>query len=201
MNIRRLLRLPSLQDYPDNIDLILFALQVYFTANIIVALYPLFRPKDEITDIPLTPTQRALLGLDPMAAAPPTPESVYVTPPKYRLSTSRPASPLSTGSSPATAKTSFSGSTLAAGTPFSPSPSPLLQKAFANGNKENAQRQNLGSPSPLGQSPSFKESTLSSWGPATPSPTGRRGTGIAVSNKWLYERNGRLSASSSTFSL
>lgn len=206
----QLLRLHFLQDYPAKIDLAFFALQLYFTVNIVVALYPLFRPKDEMTDIPLTPTQRALLGLDPVVALPPTPESAYVTPPRYRLSVSRPASPFSTSPSPASAR-SLSSNTYSAGASFSPSTSPLLQRAIANGNKGSVQRPSFGSSpvargsfwssSPLAQDSSFKESTLSSWGPPTPSPTGRRGTGIGVTNKWLYERSGRLSTSNSAFSL
>lgn len=215
-----MLRLYLLRRYPTNVDIAFIAFQLYLIVNIVVALYPLFRPKDDLTDIPLTPTQRALLGLDPMATPSPTPGSTYVTPPRYRLSGSRPASPLSRTSplsarksqSPLSATASLSGHTFPAGTSFSPSTSPLLQKAVANGGRESGQRPSFGSPSPLrrgsfessspfSRSSSFRESTLSSLGPPTPSPTGRRGAGVALSNKWLYEKSRRLHASNGAFSL
>lgn len=209
---RRLLRIQWLRNYPVNLDVVLFALQLYLAVNVLVALYPVFRPKDELLDIPLTPTQRSLLGLNPMATPPPTPESTYATPPKYRLSGSRASSPLSKSSSPFSPMTSGSGQSYSGGKSFSPSTSPLLQKAIANGSRENGQKQSLrspspagrrsfGSPSPLARSSPLKESSMSSFGPPTPSPTGKRGPGIALSNRWLYERSGRLSTSNSTFSL
>src|SRR4051794_27000152 len=37
--------------------------------NIVRALLPLFRPKDDLSDIPLTPAQRKLLGLAPSSGA------------------------------------------------------------------------------------------------------------------------------------
>ncbi|KAI2994603.1 hypothetical protein CBS147346_10347 [Aspergillus niger] len=54
-------------------DLSLLVLRVIFALNILIALYPLFRPKDNFSDIPLTPTQRSLLGLDPSATQSLTP--------------------------------------------------------------------------------------------------------------------------------
>ncbi|KAK4680251.1 hypothetical protein QC764_211440 [Podospora pseudoanserina] len=47
--------------------------------NILLALLPLVRPKDDLSDIPLTPAQRDLLGLPPIRA-PPTPASDISTP-------------------------------------------------------------------------------------------------------------------------
>ncbi|GKZ66858.1 hypothetical protein AnigIFM50267_000946 [Aspergillus niger] len=59
-------------------DLSLLVLRVIFALNILIALYPLFRPKDNFSDIPLTPTQRSLLGLDPSATQSLTPGTTYV---------------------------------------------------------------------------------------------------------------------------
>lgn len=181
----------------------------------LVALSPLFRPKDDLTDIPLTPTQRALLGLDPRASTQPTPETNYVTPPKYRLPGSRKASPLSISSSPASARGSASSRSA-----FTPSPSPLLQKTVANGKANgyttnvNGRRVSIGSPSPLGrpsfgtpsslsQSSSFKDSSnFSNMASQTPSPSTKRGVGGARTSKWMYERSGsRLSTGNGPFSL
>ncbi|CAG8920309.1 unnamed protein product [Penicillium salamii] len=193
----------------------LFLFQIFFLLNIGTALYPLFRAKDDLSDIPLTPTQRSLLGLDPAATQPATPGTTFVTPPRYRLSTSRKASPASRQGSPmsTSANASLSERRSSIGTPFSPVSSPLLYKAVSNGgngNRESVQRQSfgsqsfgstfgstLGSPSPLARSNSFGESTLSmgSLGPGTPSPLAGKRPGLGVKNKWLYERSRRLSAS------
>ncbi|KAI0380802.1 NPCC-domain-containing protein [Hypomontagnella monticulosa] len=155
--------------------------------NIGTNLLPLFRPKDDFSDIPLTPGQRRLLGLPP-SSVPPTPGSVYSTPPRYSRT------PSISGS--AGSKRSFSGS------PHSPSSnygsplggngtlgglgspqSPLLQKAM-NG----ARRSSFGSPSSLGAS-----TGASFYGgvPDSPSPspaTGGKRSTLALNSKWLYER-------------
>ncbi|MCJ1365915.1 hypothetical protein MMC16_005040 [Acarospora aff. strigata] len=72
--------------------------------NIGKALYPLARPKDEMLDIPLTPSQRALLGLDPNATPPLTSGQQYVTPPRYQRSR---------GGTPGSRHSSLPGSPLA----------------------------------------------------------------------------------------
>ncbi|RAL12757.1 uncharacterized protein BO97DRAFT_405333 [Aspergillus homomorphus CBS 101889] len=215
-------------------DLSLLALRLIFVVNILIALYPLFGPKDDLSDIPLTPTQRSLLGLDPTATPPLTPGTTYVTPPKYRLSTSRPASPASRPGSPLSASASASGRRVSSGPSFSPSPSPLFQKVVTNGGKDSGRRPSFGSSSPLGRSTSFspyrdstmsfkdstasfkestssfKESTMStmssmslstmsSLGPASPSPVGGKRATLGLSNKWLYERSRRVSASNGSY--
>ncbi|KAJ5637152.1 Nuclear pore complex component [Penicillium lividum] len=156
----------------------LLLVQLFFVINILMALYPLFRPVDDLSDIPLTPTQRALLGLDPTATPPLTPGTTYVTPPRYRVSTSRKGSPASQSGSPLSA-TSFSERRVSSGTPFSPASSPLFHKAVANGGRDTGRRPSFGSSSSLGRSNSFGESSLgaslgasfsSSLGPSTPSP-------------------------------
>ncbi|KAE8152507.1 nuclear pore complex component-domain-containing protein [Aspergillus avenaceus] len=220
------LRLQNFSQFSTYPDLSLIALQLIFLFNILVALYPLFRPKDNLSDIPLTPTQRALLGLDPSATTSLTPGSTYVTPPKYRLSGSgsRAGSPASRAASPLSASASASGHRLSSGPTFSPSTSPLFHKAVSNGGRDTGRRPSFGSSSPLGRSSPFKESTFressfresgfgssfresnfgstfressfgSSMGPATPSPVGGKRVNLGLSNKWLYERSRRLSAS------
>lgn len=163
--------------------------------NIGANLLPLLRSKDDLSDIPLTPGQRRLLGLPP-TSAPPTPGSVYSTPPRYSRT------PSISGS--AGSKRSFSGSP--ASNHASPttgsggeknfsiigSPnSPLLQKAM-NG----ARRSSFGSSGSIFGNSTFGASTFgastasSIYGgvPDSPSPmTGKRST-VGLNNKWLYER-------------
>lgn len=168
-------------------DLILLILRLFFLVNVVAAIYPLFRPKDDLSDIPLTPTQRALLGLDPRSTPPATPGTQYITPPRYRLSSgsragspaSRNTSPLSASGSPAGRRASFSPTTA----------SPLFQKAVANGTREGGRRQSIGSSS---LSSSFRDSGIGRL-PASPSPVGKGGK-LGLSNKWLYEKSRRHSA-------
>ncbi|PKY06303.1 NPCC-domain-containing protein [Aspergillus campestris IBT 28561] len=185
----RVQNLTRISTYP---DFSLLILQLIFAVNILLALYPLFRPKDNFSDIPLTPTQRSLLGLRPSTSSPSTPGTSFVTPPKYRLSASRTASPASRTASPLSASASASGRRLSYSTTFSPSSSPLLHKVVSNGGREGGRRPSFGSSSSFGRSSSFTESTM---GPATPSPVGGKRVSLGLSNKWLYERSRRLSAS------
>ncbi|CZR56345.1 uncharacterized protein PAC_06233 [Phialocephala subalpina] len=168
------------------------ALQFMFIYNIIIACLPLFRTTDDMSDIPLTPAQRKLLGLPP-SSAPPTPGSQYITPPRYaRTPTPLSGSPAAKGvysNSPLAGKGSpMSGSVN--GSPFSPGASPLLQKAMG-GNSNGNRRHSYGSPSPLGP-------TGSRFGgpeaPGTPSPASK-GSGIGLNSKWLYDKGRRNSGS------
>ncbi|KAM4056168.1 nuclear pore complex component domain-containing protein [Hirsutella rhossiliensis] len=59
-----------------------FALQLLPFIQIGLACLPLVRAQDDLSDIPLTATQRKLLGLAP-SSAPPTPEARFSTPPRY----------------------------------------------------------------------------------------------------------------------
>ncbi|EDN91786.1 hypothetical protein SS1G_07647 [Sclerotinia sclerotiorum 1980 UF-70] len=69
--------------------------------NIVVALRPFYAKRDDMEDIPLTPAQRKLLGLKP-SSRPATPGSEYVTPPRYRrTSTPLSSSPANRRGSPA----------------------------------------------------------------------------------------------------
>ncbi|KMU83236.1 hypothetical protein CIHG_01018 [Coccidioides immitis H538.4] len=168
----------SITTYP---NVILFVLRLYFLANIATALYPLFRRKDDILDIPLTPSQRALLGLKPNSTPPTTPGSSYITPPRYRISSgSRRPSPLSPSSSPLSGRGSF----------------PLFQRAVAGGNRGMMRRHSFGSSSSFGRS-SLRDSTALRT-PSTPSPNGGRNVNV-LANKWLYEKTRAVSPGGSVF--
>lgn len=160
-------------------------LQLLFTYNTIIAFLPLFRKKDNLSDIPLTPGQRKLLGLAP-SSKPPTPGSQYATPPRYtKVPTPLSGSPASRGSYP-TSPLSTSGST---GSAFSPG-SPLLQKTMAGGGLNGARRSSYGTPSPLG--PGGSRMSLPDT-PGTPSPLTGKGASVGLNNRWLYEKGRRNS--------
>lgn len=80
----------SLEQLPVPIDasLILLLFRLLCVVNIYLALRPALpyvKKSDKIEDIPLTPSQRALLGLVPIqSSTPKTP--IYVTPPRYMRS-------------------------------------------------------------------------------------------------------------------
>lgn len=156
-----------------------------------LALLPLVRRKDNLVDIPLTPSQRALLGLDPNATPPMTPGTQYITPPRYpRSSAPRSGTPGSRSSSaansPLSRKDSPSFGKQGSESPFTPSASSLWQKAVG-GARDSGRRHSYGSPSPLGPGGSGKE--LSVLGaPNPPSPSTGRGTSVALNSRWLYER-------------
>jgi nucleoporin POM34 len=165
-------------------------LQLIFTYNTIVAVSPLFRKKDDLSDIPLTPGQRKLLGL-PQNSKPPTPGSQYSTPPRYAKTptplSGSPGSRRSYSNSPLSA----SGSTT--GSPFSPSASPLLQKTMAGAGLNGARRSSYGTPSPLGPGPSRAPLPET---PGTPSPLVAKGASVGLNNRWLYEKGRRNSGNS-----
>ncbi|XXH00549.1 minichromosome maintenance protein 5 [Hypoxylon texense] len=167
--------------------------------NIGTNLLPLARHKDDFSDIPLTPSQRKLLGLPP-SSAPPTPGSVYSTPPRFsrtpsisgsagskRSISSSPRSPFSNQGSPVASNGSGNLGGLGLQS------SPLLQKAM-NGARRSSLG-SLGSPGPLGASTG---ASLFGGVPDTPSPTpaAAKRSSVSLNNKWLYER-GRDRRSSS----
>ncbi|KAM0257442.1 hypothetical protein ACHAQJ_004388 [Trichoderma viride] len=167
-----------------------------------IACLPLVRPKDELSDIPLTATQRKLLGLDP-AAIQPTPDARFSTPPRYSRTpsiagsvgsrASYNGSPLEGRGSPVSIplSQSFGGSI----SQFSPIGSPLLQSV----NSMSHRRSSFGSPGSFGGSfsGSFGASTSSNIfpDPTSPSPSGGKRTSIGLNNKWLYEKGRRPSGS------
>jgi len=162
-----------------------------FVYNIIVACLPLMRTPDEVNDIALTPAQRKLMGLAP-SSAPPTPGSSYITPPRYaRTPTPMSNSPSSKdrySESPSGRRDSPREGSVT-GSPFSPGASPLLQKAVGGG-YNSSRRNSYGSGSPLAFGVS--RSTISET-PPTPTPSGSKGSSLALNSKWLYEKSRRNS--------
>lgn len=110
------------------------AVVVIPVVNIALALLPLVRPRDDLSDIPLTPAQRRLLGLPP-SSRPATPDSAYSTPPRYSRTPSLAGSPSAAAAAAAGGSNSirsYASSPLSnvatpGGTtaPYSPSPSKL----------------------------------------------------------------------------
>ncbi|RYP53700.1 hypothetical protein DL768_001383 [Monosporascus sp. mg162] len=181
----------------DNLHKIICFVPVF---NIGANLFPLVRPQDDLSDIPLTPGQRRLLGLPP-SSKPPTPGSVYSTPPRFSRTPSVgsagsrrsfSSSPVSNRASPANGNGGSLGGSL--GGLGSPS-SPLLQKAM-NGARRSSIG-SLGSPSfntSLGASfngslgASFNSSVFGGDIPSSPSPATGKRSSISLNNKWLYEK-------------
>jgi nucleoporin POM34 len=164
-------------------------LQLLFIYNTIVAFLPLLRKKDDLSDIPLTPGQRKLLGLAP-SSKPPTPGSHYATPPRYaKAPTPLSGSPGSRGSYP---NSPLSASGSITGSPYSPGASPLFQKTMAGAGLNGARRSSYGTPSPLGPGPSRAALPET---PGTPSPLVGKGASVGLNNRWLYEKGRRNSGS------
>ncbi|OAA75756.1 Nuclear pore complex component [Akanthomyces lecanii RCEF 1005] len=164
--------------------------------QVALACMPLFRARDEMTDIPLTDAQRKLLGLAPAPpASSPAKDLTFSTPPRYSRTPSIAGSVGSRGSytnSPLSGRGSpFQSSTAGGGSPFSPPvDSPMLPKSGSNlfGAGANNRRSSSGSP--------FSASTsMNLFGdPTSPSPAGKR-TSVGLNSKWLYEKGRRSSGS------
>lgn len=156
--------------------------------NILTACLPLMRREDDLSDIPLTPAQRKLLGLGP-SSAPPTPDAKYSTPPRLSRSPSiagsvgsqrsYTSSPLSGRGSPAMQGQS--------GSPYSPVGSPIYNKGLDVAG--NGRRSSVGGGSPFAAS----SSTNLFSDPGSPSPSGGKRTSVGLNSKWLYERGRRSS--------
>ena len=167
--------------------------------NIGANFWPLVRTPDDLSDIPLTPGQRRLLGLPP-SSRPPTPGSAYSTPPRFSRTPSVGSassrrsfstSPASNRGSPINGSGSINGAGGFAGI-GSPS-SPLLQKAM-NGARRSSIG-SLGSPSPsLGASLGASLFVPDSPSPNPAAATGKRSS-IGLNSKWLYEKGRERRAS------
>lgn len=151
--------------------------------GILSALSPLFRHKDDLSDIPLTPSQRSLLGLEP-SSRPATPGSQYITPPRYSRSAT-PRSDRSNSASPLSGK----DSPFRADTPYSPSASPLFQKAVG---RDSAKRLSFGGQGSSGQLMSIAADTTGASLGRTLSPSMGKAASVGLNNRWLYDR-GRAS--------
>lgn len=164
---------------------ILAALRLVPILGIASALTPLFRSKDDLSDIPLTPSQRALLGLQP-ASRPATPGSQYITPPRYSRSAT-PRSDRSNSGSPLSGK----DSPFRAENPYSPSASPLFQRAMG---RESGKRLSFGASGSGALAGMVGEgNTLS---PNTTTNSGMsKGSSVGLNNRWLYDK-GRTSLGS-----
>jgi nucleoporin POM34 len=173
-------------------DWAIVLVRLAFAINIISAFLPLVRRyyPDDIVDIPLTPSQRASMGLK-AGLTPQTPGSAFaspnfVTPPRYQRSTPRSGSFSNqdrSSQSPLSGSPRGGFALSTSNSPFSPSTgSPLFQKAL-NGstNKRLSYGGTPGSGSLFGDS-------ASSATPGTPTPsTGKASVGL--NNKWLYEKS------------
>ncbi|CBY00155.1 hypothetical protein IAQ61_011095 [Plenodomus lingam] len=178
-------------------------IRTIFVANIVANLWPLIRryKPDDIVDIPLTPSQRAALGLKTNVPLAQTPGSAYaspnyVTPPRYARSTPRSSSFGSQDHSASPFARSNSGS------PFSPgqsnmgvsTSSPLFQRAMGSSANKRASYSGGSGGGELGSS-LFSGSESS--GPGTPTPMMGKAS-VGLNNKWLYEKR-RDSPRSSLF--
>lgn len=162
--------------------------------NIVSACLPLVRQEDDLSDIPLTPAQRKLLGLPPTSAAP-TPDAKYSTPPRYSRTPSMAGSvgsQRSYASSPLSGRGSPAPIYSASDSPYSPVASPLYKKGLdVSTSSRRSSIGSLGSPSPFAAS----TSTNLFSDPGSPSPSGGKRTSVGLNNKWLYERGRRSSGS------
>ncbi|KAI1615658.1 nuclear pore complex component-domain-containing protein [Exophiala viscosa] len=96
-SVKPLLHAAGVTDASEISSTLLLIIRLIICTNIILLLRPVIpyiSKKDEIADIPLTPSQRSLLGLDPSAQPTPSPAGsslTYITPPRYRRSSGSPS--------------------------------------------------------------------------------------------------------------
>ncbi|KAI1117385.1 nuclear pore complex component-domain-containing protein [Nemania sp. NC0429] len=163
--------------------------------NIVANALPLMRARDTLSDIPLTPGQRELLGLPP-SGVPPTPGSAFSTPPRYARTPSAQGSAVSRRSFSSSPVLTRSSSNQESPTPAangsglaSPSPHILLQKAMLGARRSSLG--SMGSPSPLRGSVLAGASIFSS-SPESPSPSPvSKQSSVGLSNKWRYNKGMR----------
>ncbi|CAK7222832.1 hypothetical protein SCUCBS95973_004970 [Sporothrix curviconia] len=220
VQLRRLAHTLAPQQHNDLLVLIINAVLVI---NMVRSLLPLFRKPDTLSDIPLTPSQRKLLGL-PSIKASSAPNAVYTTPPRYARTPSVSGSAASIaaatrGSGSGSGSGSGNDTTTSFSKSFTGSPisgSPLFPKArpanggVANGSGspfsptspfQSTRKASFGSPGTLGGSTpgaqgasnSLFSDSTMSSLPGTPSPTGKR-LSMGLNNKWLYEKGRRSSS-------
>ena len=178
----------------------LLLLRALLLASAALTLLPLTRTPDPCYDIPLTPSQRQLLGLPPLNRAPTLQEKeAYVTPPRY----SRTPTPRSTPTPGSGTPTGTGGWRSASGSPLT------LASASASGQRDSSrrvvpqQRRLSYSNSPRGSPLSISE--FDSLGGTINSPSaggglmskkeGQMRASVGLNSKWLYEKGRRASGS------
>ncbi|KAK5116185.1 hypothetical protein LTR62_008511 [Meristemomyces frigidus] len=169
----------------------LYLLRAFFALNICLAFAPFFQPKDNCDDVPLTPSQRQLLGLPPMSRpATPQEQAQYVTPPRY----SRSATPQSNNSNLRAQASSSPLSGRGLGTPLD---GELLRRSFSGSPRPSP----FGSPAGQSRRSSFARNASLS----TPefdavgssyTPTKNNKASVGLNSKWLYEKSRGSSRSS-----
>jgi nucleoporin POM34 len=161
---------------------ILWIFRTGFILQASQALSPLLN-RDDLSDIPLTPSQRQLLGLPPTPTPPA--EADICTPPRYIRSASSSSRAATQGSS--SFKRSVSGGAQvpgSAGSSIGSGASPLMRQAFQKGS---GKRWSLGTSG-------MDESIFGNGGaalPPTPTPSagsGQRAVSVGLNSKWLYKR-------------
>jgi nucleoporin POM34 len=172
--------LAALAVYP---TLIRWFIRSVFLVNIAIAVWPLVRRKDDLSDIPLTPSQRKLLGLGP-SSTPATPDSQYSTPPRYPRSATPQSSEGRRRGSPFSSMERGSP-TGPSGSPFSPTASPLVQKAIGSGV---TRRHSNGSLATVASHHSIQDLGWPNL-PTTPTPMSGKNPSVGLNSKWLYERS------------
>ncbi|KAK4944361.1 hypothetical protein LTR10_016247 [Elasticomyces elasticus] len=229
-SVKPLLHAAGVTDASDISSTLLLIIRLIICTNIILLLRPVIpyiSKKDEIADIPLTPSQRSLLGLDPSGQPTPSPAGsslTYITPPRYRRSSGSPSgtdrrsisanyssSPLSTsrhtlGFSPTPSQ---SMRRVEPGSAFSPSPvaSPLFHKALNQSSQQSdidfgvSTRSSLSGSTGagLGRSQSLRERPArESRESASPTPGTKSPQVVPGLNyKWLYDKGRTLPTSDS----
>ena len=172
-----------------------WAVRLVLIYNIAMAIWPCFS-QDEIIDIPLNDSQRRLLGLPdetPGSDRSATPESTFVTPPKYRRSSGSQRTPSSArstpqmpSSSPLSQSPSNPFSRSRGRSPFAPAESsPLSQSLTRSASSRERPGSRFGSPNSR-----FERSV--SLGQGTPSPATRTKGGGGLNYRWMYEKGKAL---------
>ena len=208
----------------DTASIVVYLIWILLSANIVLSLrqtIPYISKKDTIEDIPLTPSQRALLGLPPSASSTPvrtgSPFAAspgYVPPPRYhrRISSNNSTSSSTPNSSDRRSISANYGGTPSRGTfsnniPFSPPSggSPLFHKAIERQQRRQSQsdfdltqqRNSYGTGAEVGGL-SRSNSMNARSGIAGSPVLSRTGTGArkGVNFKWMYDQQYNLAGGS-----
>lgn len=184
--------LHAIQPYP---NYALWLIRLVFTLSIGVALIPLLRVPDTCEDIPLTPSQRQLLGLPPMSrAATPQEQQQYFTPPRFSRSNTPRSSSSSIRPEPSDSPLSGRGTPLdgssfrAPGSASSFSPAGLQRTM--SGSQNSAMRAGGAERRLSFTSTRSSPLSLSEFEAVgnVQTPTKGHRASMGLNNKWLYEK-------------